>query len=105
MAFKTLFLSHAPDADYKKHQSYIDTGKYKLWVFVVRTQKEALKVSKDIYEREKIHAIILCPGFTHSDVSEIFQALGGNVAVNVARGDGPSSRIAGTVIQREYFNQ
>jgi len=105
MAFKTLFLAHAPDADYKKHQSMIDTGKYRLWAFVVKNQDEAIKVSKNIYEKEKIEAIILCPGFTHRDVSEIYQALEGKVSVNVARGDGPSSRISQSVIQREYFDK
>ena len=105
MAFKTLFLAHAPDADYEKHNSIINTGKYRLLTFVVKTQEEAIKVSKSIYEKEKIDAIILCPGFTHSDVSEIFQALEGKVSVNVARGDGPSSRISHAMIQKEYFNK
>jgi len=105
MVFKALFLAHAPDADYEKHKSIIDTGKYKLLTFVVKTQDDAIKVSKSIYEKEKIDAIILCPGFTHSDVSEIFQALEGKVSVNVARGDGPSSKISQAVIQKEYFNK
>ena len=105
MAFKTLFLAHAPDADYEKHQSIIDTGRYRLWTFVVKNQDEAIKVSKSIYEKEKIEAIILCPGFTHRDVSEIYQALEGKVSVNVARGDGPSSKISQSVIQREYFDK
>jgi len=105
MAFKTLFIAHAPDANYEKHQSMIDTGKYRLWAFVVKNQDEAIKVSKSIYEKEKIEAIILCPGFTHRDVSEIYQALEGKVSVNVARGDGPSSKISQSVIQREYFDK
>ncbi len=105
MAFKALFIAHAPDADYKKHQTVIDTGKYWLLTCVVKSQDEAKKVSKSIYNKEKIDAIILCPGFTHKDVSEIFQTLGGKVSVNVARGDGPSNRISQPVIQREYFNQ
>jgi len=105
MAFKTLFIAHAPDADYKKHKSIIDTGKYWLLTSVVKSQDEAIKLSKSIYEKEKIDAIILCPGFSHSDVAEIFQALDGKVSVNVARGDGPSSRIAQKVIQKEFFNK
>jgi len=105
MAFKTLFIAHAPDADYKKHKSIIDTGKYWLLTSVVKSQDEAIKLSKSIYEKEKIDAIILCPGFSHSDVAEIFQALDGKVSVNVARGDGLSSRIAQTVIQKEFFNK
>jgi len=105
MAFKALFLAHAPDADCEKHKSIIDTGKYRLLTVVVKSQEEAIKVSKSMYEKEKIDAIILCPGFTHHDVSEIFHALEGKVSVSVARGDGPSSKISQAVIQREWFNK
>jgi hypothetical protein len=105
MAFKALFLAHAPDADYEKHNNTIDTGKYKLFTVFLKTQNEAIKVSKSIYKKEKIDAVMLCPGFTHSDVAEIFQALEGKVSVNVSRGDGPSNRISHPVIQREYFNK
>ena len=105
MAFKALFMAHAPDADYEKHNSVIETGKYKLFTFVVKTQNEAVKVSKRIYKKEKIDAIMLCPGFTHSDVSEIFQALDGKVSVNVSRGDGPSNKISQPLIQREFFDK
>ena len=105
MAFKALFLAHAPDADYEKHHNVIDTGKYKLFTFVVKNQSEATKVSKSVYEKEKIDAIMLCPGFTHNDVSEIFQALDGKVSVNVSRGDGPSNKISQPVIQREFFTK
>ena len=104
MAFKALFLSHAPDADYAKHNSVIHTGRYQLFTFVVKDQREAVTVAKDIFEKENIDAVILCPGFTHADVSGIFHALDGKVSVNVARGDGPSNRITQPVIQREYFN-
>jgi len=105
MAFKTLFLAHAPDADYEKHNTAVDTGKYRLLTFVVKTQDEAINVAKSIYEKEKIDSIILCPGFAHSDVSEIFQALEGKVSVCVARGDGPSSKISQPVIQREFYSE
>lgn len=105
MAFKALFLAHAPDANYEKHNTVIDTGKYKLLTVVVKNQNEALKVSKSIYKKENIDAVILCPGFTHNDVSELFQALEGKVSVNVSRGDGPSNKISQPVIQREYFNK
>ena len=48
---------------------------------------------------------MLCPGFTHSNVAEIFQALEGKVSVNVSRGDGLSDKISQPVIQREFFNK
>ncbi|MBU1075928.1 MAG: hypothetical protein KKH98_01460 [Spirochaetes bacterium] len=105
MAFKALCLAHAPDADPEKHRNIIDTGKYKLFTVVVKSQDEAIKVSKNIHAKEKIDAIMLCPGFTHKDVSEIFQALDGKVSVSVSRGDGPSSKISQPVIQREFYNK
>ena len=58
MAFKTLFLAHAPDANYEKHNTTIDTGKYRLFTFVVKTQDEAIGVSKSIHEKEKIDSIL-----------------------------------------------
>ena len=48
--------------------------------------------------------MLLCPGFTHKDVAEIFEALESKVAVCVSRGDGPSSKITGPVLQREFYN-
>lgn len=104
MSFKALFIAHAPDADYEKHNSVIETGKYKLFTYIVKSQAEALAVAKKVYNDEQIHAIVLCPGFTHNDVAELFNALDGKVSVNVSRGDGPSSRIVQPVIQREYHD-
>ena len=83
MAFKVVFLAHAPDANAEKHKCIIDTGKYKLFVVVVKNQ------------------VLLCPGFTHRDVAEIAKAVGENVGVFVARGDGPSHRVSIEVMRRE----
>jgi len=94
MTFNVLFMAHAPDADWHQHQSYIDTGSYHLFTVVVRDQTEALMVAKAWVEKHDIQSILLCPGFTHQDVAEIFQSLDGQVGVVVARGDGPSSQIS-----------
>lgn len=102
MAFKVLFMAHAPDAEKEKHRSIIDTGKYRLFSVVVKNQNEAVDVAKEMYDRERIEAVILCPGFTHTDVSGIFQALQGKVSVSVARGDGPSNKISQPIIQKEF---
>ena len=102
MAFKTLFMAHAPDAEKEKHRSIIDTGKYKLFSVVVKNQDDAISVAKEMYDKEKIESIILCPGFTHTDVSGIFQALQGKVGITVARGDGPSNKISQAIIQKEF---
>ena len=103
MAFKALFLSHAPDADQEQHRSAIDTGMYQLFAVVVRDQGEAVEVCRDFVEQEHIDAVLLCPGFTHSDVAEIAKAAGDGVAVCVARGDGPSNRVSLAAMKREGY--
>ena len=105
MAFKVAFLAHAPDADSEKHRCVIDTGKYRLFVAVVKSQKEAVEVCKKLVREEGIHSILLCPGFTHRDVAEIAEAVGKNVGVFVARGDGPSHRLTREAMKMEgWFN-
>ena len=48
MAFKAVFLAHAPDADAEKHKCIIDTGKYKLFVVVVKDQDQAVEVCRKL---------------------------------------------------------
>lgn len=103
MAFKALFLAHAPDANKEKHRSIIDTGKYKLLSVVIKNQEEAIEECKNIYEKENIDAVLLCPGFKHQDVAEISQSLKNKVAVCVARGDGPGNRISQAALKRENY--
>lgn len=103
MSFNVLFIAHAPDADKHKHRSEIDTGKYHLYSIVVRNQTEAIDVAREIVDDANIDTILLCPGFTHSDVAEIVNALGGRVGVAVARGDGPSNKISAQARRREDY--
>ncbi len=58
MAFKTLFLAHAPDADKEKHHCFVDTGKYQLDVVVVKNQTEALEVCKQLFREKGIESIL-----------------------------------------------
>jgi hypothetical protein len=102
MAFKAAFIAHAPDADPGRHKAVIETPKYKLFVNVVRDQGQAVEVCRRLVEEEGIHAVMLCPGFTHLDVAGIADVVGKDVGVNVARGDGPSSRIAMEIIGKEW---
>jgi hypothetical protein len=101
MAFKALFLAHAPDGDPDKHRCMIETPKFKLFVRVVKDQAQAVEVCRKLVKEEGIHSILLCPGFTHENIAEISETVGENVGVSVARGDGPSSRIAMEIMQRE----
>jgi hypothetical protein len=79
----------------------IETSKYKLFAVVVRDQVQAVEECKKLVEEEGIHSVLLCPGFTHRNVAEIAEAVGGNVSVAVARGDGPSSRVSAEIRRRE----
>jgi len=101
MAFKAVFIAHAPDADPEKHQSVIETPKYKLFVRVVKNQDQAVEVCQNLVKGEGIHSILLCPGFTHGNVTEIAEAVGPNVGVFVARGDGSSIGVTRGVMERE----
>ncbi|MCD6192850.1 MAG: hypothetical protein J7L26_05195 [Candidatus Aminicenantes bacterium] len=106
MKFKVLFLSHAPDADKERHHCVIETELYQLFVQVVRHQEEALSVVRQLSREEGLHSILLCPGFTHKDVAEIQAAVKGQCGVFVARGDGPSSKITLSVMEKVgWFRQ
>ncbi|MBS3782266.1 MAG: hypothetical protein KGY68_06635 [Candidatus Thermoplasmatota archaeon] len=99
MKFRTLFMAHTPEAEKEEHKAKIETEKYVLYVNLVRGQEEALKTAEEYAEKEGIQSIILCPGFTHEDVAEISESLD-DVGVTVARGDGPSGRIAKEAMQK-----
>ena len=103
MAFKVAFLAHAPDAEPEKHRCVIETSKYKLFVVVVKNQVQAVEVCKKLVKEEGIHSILLCPGFTHRNIAEIAEAVGDNVGVTVARGDGPSNRLSAEARRREGY--
>ena len=101
MSFNVLFMAHSSDANGQKHRSEIDTGKYHLFSVVVRNQTEA-DTAREIIDERSIDTILLCPGFAHSNVAEIHNALGGRVGVAVARGDGRSNKISAQARRREY---
>ncbi len=101
MAFKVVFIAHTPDAEPEKHQCVVETSKYKLLVRLVKNQEQAIQVCRKLVKEEDIHSILLCPGFTHQNVAEISKAVGKNVAVSVARGDGPSSKVTREIMKQE----
>ena len=101
MAFKVVFLAHAPDADPEEHRCVIETPKFKLFVMVVKDQDQAVEACKRLVKDEGIHSILLCPGFTHANVAQISSVVGEKVGVTVARGDGPSSRASMEIMRRE----
>ncbi len=93
MRFVTLMLARAPDADKDEHRCVVQTPRcYRLIVQVVRSLEEAVEVARAAVEKEGVRSILLCPGFAHAEVAEIAEAVGADVGVAVARGDGPSMR-------------
>ena len=93
MRFVSLLLARVPDANKDEHRCVIETPKYyRLIVVLVRNQQEAVEVAREAVEEEGVQSILLCPGFTHSDVAEIAAAVGDEVGVAVARPDGPSMK-------------
>ena len=102
MSFNVLCLAHSPDADPQQHHSQIDTGQYTLFTVIVKNQVQALEAAQSMAEKHQLDSILLCPGFTHSDVAQIFEALDGKVGVCVARGDGPSNKISAHARQLAY---
>lgn len=103
MAFKVLSVSMSPDADHTKHRCEIDTGKYQLFTVVVKNPAEAVGVCREFAEQKNIDSVLLCPGFTNRDIADISETVGAGVGVCVARGDGPSGKIAMEAMQRAGF--
>jgi pyruvate kinase len=99
MQFKTAFVVHVPDADPEKHSAVLETAVYKLFVKFVKDQQQAVEVCKKLSKEEGIHSIILCPGFTHRAIAEISEAVGHEVGISVARGDGPSGKIVANAMK------
>ena len=72
-----------------------------LSVCFAATEEVWTEEKEKLVREEGVHSILLCPGFTHRDVAEIAEAVGKNVGVFVARGDGPSHRITMEVMKME----
>ena len=102
MAFKAAFIAHAPDGDPETSRALVETPKYKLFVVVVSNQEQANETCRRLVEEEGIESVLLCPGFTNAQVAEIANVVGKDVGVCVARGDGPSGKVASEALRREW---
>src|SRR5659263_660375 len=100
MAFTSLFMAHAPDADPERDACLLATEKYKLYVRLGNGQAQALEVCRTLVKERGIEAIIVSPGFTHEGIAEIQELVEPTVAIAVARGDGPSSKRAMEAIKK-----
>ena len=106
--FKSAFIIMAPDGDPKKHRATITTEKAQLTaVFIEMTNfDEAVEVAKDLVQNQGVQSIYLCPGFTHQAVARVVAAVAGRAAVQVGRGDVPSTMMVGEILAKEgWFNE
>lgn len=101
--FVAAFMAMTPDADPEKHRSVIVTPLYRLISVLVRDEDEAVKVSRQLVEKERVSSFILCPGFSNGGIGRLSEALGPGISINVARGDGPSNAVARQAMERAGF--
>ena len=101
--FAAAFVAMAPDADPAKHRSVIETPLYRSISVLVRDESQAQEVCADLIRKEGVRSFILRPGFTNAGIGRSSEALGPDVSINVARGDGPSNAIARKELERAGF--
>ncbi len=103
MAFKAASVVMAPDGDPNKHRASIKTSKLELTTVIVELMNfdQAVSVCKDLVQNEGVQSLSLCPGFSHDAVARIQSAVGEGIAVNVARGDVPSTRVIFEILAKE----
>ena len=103
LVFKVLNLVQAPDGDHEKHRLTLKTSMIEITTIVVKFGdiNEAVTVAKEMVEKEGVHSISVCPGFSHEAVAKISQAVGGRAAVNVSRGDPESTLKAVEILMKE----
>jgi len=101
--FKEACVIMAADGDPKKHRTTIKTSKLELTTVVTELGNfdQAVEVCKDLVQKQGVQAFILCPGFTHQAIAKIANAVGGRAAINIARGDVPSTNMVGEILTKE----
>ncbi|MFH1150227.1 MAG: DUF6506 family protein [Actinomycetota bacterium] len=100
MSFTAAFMAHAPDAD-PEDISLLETPTYTLYSVAVRNQAQALATAKKLIDEKGVESIILCPGFSNTDIAELDESVGEAVGISVARGDAKSQMCAMRAMQRE----
>ncbi|MDW5562415.1 MAG: DUF6506 family protein [Methanomassiliicoccus sp.] len=101
--FRAAMVAMTPDADPMKHRSVIETPMYSLTTVLVRNEDEAVVMCRRLVDADGIQSFLLCPGFTNQGVARVAEAVGSNISVNVARGDGPSNAIAHRIMNEVGF--
>jgi threonine dehydratase len=101
--FKSAFIVMAPDGDPKKHRATIKTSKLEFTTVIIEMQNfdQAVEVAKELVQKQGVQSIYICAGFTHQAVGRVAAAVGDGVAVQVARGDPPSTMMVEETLGKE----
>jgi len=101
--FKSSFIVMAADGDPAKHRATIKTSKLEFTTVMIKLADfdQAVEVAKDLVQKQRVQSIYLCAGFTHQAVGRVADAVGDKVAVQVARGDPPSSNMVEGILAKE----
>jgi len=101
MIFRTAYVAVAPDGDAVRHRAVIRTKQFELHVAVVAQGqiRQAVDVCHELIRDSGVVAIALCPGFNHEEVGQISKELGGQVALDVARGDMRNTQVVLDLLQ------
>ncbi|OGO06828.1 MAG: hypothetical protein A2Z76_00055 [Chloroflexi bacterium RBG_13_56_8b] len=106
--FKSAFIIMAPDGDPAKHRATVKTDKAEMTVVFIEMTNfdQAVEVAKDLVQKQGVQSIYLCAGFTHQAVARIASAVAGRAAVQIGRGDGPSSAMVTDILTKEgWFDE
>jgi len=101
--FRSAFIAMVPDADPSQHRGVVCTSLYELTTVLVRDEDEAVRMCGELVRRDGVRSLLLCPGFTNRGVARIAEAVGEQISVNVARGDGPSNAAARRAMEEAGF--
>jgi hypothetical protein len=106
--FKSSFIVMSADGDPAKHRATIKTSKLEFTTVLIKLLDfdQAVEVAKELVQKQGVQSIYLCAGFTHQAVARVASAVGGRAAIQVARGDPPSSNMVGEILTKEgWFDE
>ncbi|HCF71175.1 MAG TPA: hypothetical protein DER33_06270 [Syntrophomonas sp.] len=86
MKLKAAFIFVAPEADYQKNRSVIETPAVDLTAVGVKDYDMAVKAAKELVA-EGVGAIELCGGFGIEGTAAVKKAVAGKAAIGVVRFD------------------
>jgi len=98
-ALKELFIIKVPQLDQETPRTEIILPHYEFYTLLVEDYNMALDLGSKLVQEKKIHAVILCAGFTNEEVGDLTRELGHDVGVLIARGDGRTSSIVNQAIE------